>query len=201
MDFSEPLQALVPGATGRVLAVLVQTSLPLSGRAIAGLAGVSAAQANRVLQRLVDLGVVDGRTAPPAILYSLAEDNVAVAPLRALGELSDGFVAQLAKDVAHVEPAPACVGAYGSFARRRADPDSDIDLLVVRPRGVDEDDDDWGATLDTIRVRAGRLAGNRVEILEVGEAELPRLLRRPRPLWQEILRDFLPIFGPSLHDL
>lgn len=201
MNFSEPLQTLVPGATGRVLAVLAQTSLPLSGRAIAGLAGVSAAQATRVLQRLVDLGVVDGLSAPPAILYSLAEDNVAVAPLRALGDLSDGFVEQLAHEVARLEPAPACVGAYGSFARRQAVVGSDIDLLVVRPSGVDEDDDDWAATLDTMRTRAGRLAGNRVELLEVDEADVPGLLRRPRPLWQEILRDFLPIYGPSLQDL
>jgi len=71
----------------------------------------------------------------------------------------------------------------------------------VRPSGVDEDDDDWSATLDAIRTRAGRLAGNRVELLEVDEADVPRLLRRPRPLWQEILRDFLPIYGPSLQDV
>ena len=201
MDFAEPLQALIPGATGRVLAVLVQTSMPLSGRAIAELGGVSSAQGARVLQRLVELGVVQGRSAPPAILYSLARDHVAAEPLLTLGSLPAKLTERLAEKVASLEPSPACVGTYGSFARHEARTDSDIDVLVVRPKDVQQDDDDWASVVEVIRDIAGRISGNRVEILEVGQTEIPRLIVSRRPLWREIARDFLLIYGTPLQDL
>lgn len=201
MDFAEPVQALIPGATGRALAVLVQTSMPLSGRAIAELSGVSPAQAARVLQRLVDLGVVESRSAPPAILYSLVTEHVAAEPLRMLSRLPARLTERLAEEIAEIEPSPACVGAYGSFARHQARADSDIDLLVVRPPGVDSDDDAWAAALETIRASADRLSGNRVEILEVGRAEIPGLLGSRSRLWRDIERDFLIIYGTPLQNM
>ena len=100
MHFAEPLQELMPGATGRVLAVVVDTSRPLSGRAIARLAGVSTAQGARVLRRLTEMGVVEAHEAPPAILYALAEDHVVAAPLRDLAHPTVAFVNRLAGVVA-----------------------------------------------------------------------------------------------------
>ena len=49
MDFVHPVEAVIPGAQGRVLAVLVDTTAELNLRTIARLAGVSLAQASRVL--------------------------------------------------------------------------------------------------------------------------------------------------------
>lgn len=54
MDFVRPIEALVPGAQGRVLAVLVETTAELNLRTIAQLAGVSQAQASRLLPDPLD---------------------------------------------------------------------------------------------------------------------------------------------------
>lgn len=201
MDFTAPLQALVPGATGQILGVLIETSTPLSGRAIAALANVSPAQAGRTLHRLAELGVVEANPAPPAVLYALVPDHLVVEPLRALSGVQAGFVRRLGEAVAALDPAPVCVGAFGSFARRQATASSDLDLLVVRPKAVVEDDDEWSTVLEQIRTTGTRLSGNPVEILEVGQGEVRTLLLGRDSVWCDIARDFLPIYGVPVTDL
>jgi DNA-binding IclR family transcriptional regulator len=66
MDFVRPVEAIVPGVQGRVLAVLADTTAELNQRTIAQLAGVSQAQVSRVLPGLVEHGVVQRRDVPPA---------------------------------------------------------------------------------------------------------------------------------------
>jgi len=61
MDLVQPVQAVIPGAQGRILAVLAETSAELSLRTIARLSGVSIAQASRVMPKLVELGMVERR--------------------------------------------------------------------------------------------------------------------------------------------
>lgn len=201
MDFAEPLQALIPGATGRVLGVLVHTSMPLSGRAIAQLAGVSPAQAARVLPRLVELGMVESRSSPPAILYGFVPDHVAAEPLRVVSRLGLVFLERLRKEIAPLRPAPACAAVFGSFARHQARIESDIDLLLVRPKAVAEDDEHWRRSIEAIRKGAQRLSGNGVGILEVGHDEVRREIRGSKPLWRNIVRDALVVHGRPLHEL
>ena len=70
-------------------------------------------------------------------------------------------------------PAPLSVIVFGSLARGDAHAGSDIDIVVVRPDGVDDDHDPWHATLEQWRQYARRLTGNPVEILDVGAADAP----------------------------
>lgn len=201
MDFVEPVQAIIPGATGRVLSVLLHTSRPLSGRGIAQLAGVSPAQAARVLPRLVELGLVRAEESPPAILYTLATDHVAAGPLQMLTRAAPLFVQGLSKEIAELRPRPAGVAVFGSLARHQAHMGSDIDILVVRPCDREEDDKLWRSVVDAIRTSAHELSGNRVEILEEGQREMRRLVSSRSPLWREIVRDALVIHGPPLDEL
>jgi predicted nucleotidyltransferase len=201
VDFTHPLEAIVPGAVGRVLTVLVNTSAPLSGRTIAELAGVSSSQAARVLPSLVDLGLVTAESAPPAILYSLVTDHIAAAPLQALTASAQTFVDRLAEHVARLEPAPVSVAAFGSFARHQADAASDIDLLVVRPSAIAADDESWETTVDQIRTFARRLSGNGIDILEAPRDEAAALMASDAPLWHDIRRDALLIHGRPLTEI
>src|SRR5438309_4104247 len=77
MDFVEPVQAVIPGAQGRILGVLVETTAELNVRTIARLSGVSLAQASRVLPGLVELGLVERREVPPSALFRLVTENIA----------------------------------------------------------------------------------------------------------------------------
>ena len=65
MDFKRPVEAVAPGAQGRILAVLVETSAELNLRTIASLSGVSLAHASRVLPTLVELGIVERASDSP----------------------------------------------------------------------------------------------------------------------------------------
>jgi|SRR5918996_640547 predicted nucleotidyltransferase len=201
MDFTEPLQALIPGATGRVLAVLTHTSVPLSGRAIAELAGVSPAQAARVLPRLAELGVAEQRQSPPAVLYALVREHVAAEPLMALSELDDALMRRLGERISQLEHPPVAVAVYGSFARRQARADSDIDVLVVRPMGTDEEDERWRSTVGQVHATARRLSGNRVEVMEVAQEGVRDLVQSDRPVWQSIAREARLIHGIPLEEL
>lgn len=201
MDFAEPIQALIPGATGRALAVLAQTSVPLSGRAIAELAGISPAQAARVLPRLARLGLAEQRQSPPAVLYALVHEHVAAGPLMALSDLDDALTRRLGEWISHLQHPPVAVAVYGSFARRQARADSDLDLLVIRPTGTDDENEGWRSTIGQIRTTARRLSGNRVEIMEVAQDEVRDLMRTNRPLWRSIAREAQLVHGIPLEDL
>jgi predicted nucleotidyltransferase len=201
VDFAEPIPAVIPGATGRVLNVLAHTSKELSARSVAQLAGVSPAQAARVLPRLAELGVVSRRDVPPASLYRLVPEHVAADALAALARLALTFVERFGHDIDRLSPRPACVAVFGSFARHQARADSDIDLLVVRPPRVSVDDDQWRATIDEIRDRGRLLSGNPIEILEVAQREVKTLIRSERPLWRDIVRDAVVVYGRPLHQL
>lgn len=98
-------------------------------------------------------------------------------------------------------PAPLSVIVFGSLARGDAHAGSDIDIVVVRPDGVDDDHDPWHATLEQWRQYARRLTGNPVEILDVGAADAARRLRSRRPLWADIRDHGIVIHGQPIEEL
>ena len=93
---------------------------------------------------------------------------------------------------------PTSVTIFGSFARGEADADSDIDTLLVRPSAVSESDDAWYETVRQWIDRVGEVSGNRVEVLEVDEDDVPARLRSGRNVWQDIERDGLIIHGRAV---
>lgn len=201
VDFVAPLKALIPGAQGRILGVLAQTSGPLNLRTIARLSGVSVAQASRVLPVLVELGVVERWEVPPSSLFRLVEEHVASRAVMALAGARQTVLDELGRTASELSTAPTSVIVFGSLARGEADVASDVDVVVVRPEHVDEDDEDWVAGIERWRERARQLTGNRVEVVEVGDADVSRLLRGRRPLWIDVNRDGIVVFGRPLPEL
>jgi predicted nucleotidyltransferase len=94
---------------------------------------------------------------------------------------------------------PVSAIVFGSFARREAGTDSDIDVVVVRPAGVDEDE--WSESLEAWRRGIQRLTGNPVEVLEVGADEAAAKLRSRSPVWVDIRRDGRVVHGLGLEEL
>jgi len=198
MDFIRPLQTVVPGVQGRILAVLAQTTADLNLRTIASIADVSEAQASRVLPGLVAIGLVERREAPPSALFRLVRDHIAAEPILALSRSRDRMI-QAMREIAEGLPiSPTCVIIFGSFARGESDADSDIDTLLVRPNRISDSDDAWYASVRQWIDRVGEVSGNRVEVLEVDEDEVPARLRSGRSVWQDIERDGLIIHGRAV---
>ncbi len=200
VDFRRPVEALIPGAQGRVLAVLSETSAALNLRTIARLARVSPAQASRILPVLVRLGLVERREAPPSALFSLVDEHVAVRAVRALARAGDATLGALEDLVAEIHPHPVSAIVFGSFARGEADALSDVDIALVSPEEADGDDQ-WAVSVQEFRAAARRLTGNRVQVLEVAEREVGRRLRSRSPVWVDIARDGIWLYGKSIDDL
>jgi len=202
VDFTAPVQALIPGTQGRILAVLAQTSAELNLRTLARLSGVSLAQASRVMPHLVEQGIVERRDVPPAALFRLVEDHVAARAVLAVGRARTTVLDELGRTAGGISPAPLSVIVFGSLARGDAHAGSDIDIVVVRPTGVDDDHETWHTTLEQWREHGRRLTGNPIEILDVGAADSARLLRsRRRPLWSDIRQDGIVIYGRTIQEL
>lgn len=201
MDFVRPVEAIVPGAQGRVLAVMAETSAELNLRTISELSGVSQAQASRILPSLVELGVLERREVPPSSLFRFVSEHVASRAIVALARSTDIVLDGLGDIASSLLVPPVSVIVFGSFARREADAESDIDLLVIRPSEVDEDDEKWASSMDQLHTNARRLTGNQLEVLEVGATELAALIKSRRPLWADIRRDGRVVHGPPLDEL
>jgi len=198
MDFVHPLQSVVPGVQGRILAVLAETTGELNLRTIASIADVSEAQVSRVLPGLVAIGLVERREAPPSALFRLVRDHVAAGPILELARSRDRMIEEMRRISEGLSVQPASVFVFGSFARGEADTDSDIDTVLVRPSGVSESDEPWSETVQQWVDRVSDVSGNSVEVLEVPEDELPAKLDGGGSVWQEIQRDGLLIHGRPL---
>ena len=199
MDFVRPIEAVVPGAQGRVLAVLAETTADLNLRTVAQLAGISQAQASRLLPELVALGVVERREVPPASLFRLVPEHIASRVLLALARASDTVLDEMGRLARALPHPPVSAIVFGSFARREAGADSDIDVMFVRPAGVDETE--WSASLEAWRRNTQRLTGNPVEVLEVGADEVAAKLGSRSPVWADIRRDGRVVHGLGLDEL
>lgn len=192
---------MIPGAQGRILAVLVETSAELNLRTLARLSGVSLAQASRVLPGLVALGMVERRDVPPAALFRMVTHHIAVRALVGLSRAREGVLGEMGRLAGELALPPASVIVFGSLARGEAGVDSDIDVVVVRPVAVGEGSEDWRRGVEEWRYAVRCLSGNAVEVIEVGEPEIGRRLRSRRPMWQAVLRDGVAVHGARLEEL
>lgn len=201
MDYVHPISAVIPGAQGRILDVLVKTTAELSVRTIARLAGISAAQASRVLPQLVDLGIVERREVPPSSQFRLVRSNVAAQALIALSRSRESVVERIGEAAAALPTPPVSVIVFGSFARGEATATSDLDVVVVRPDDLDEDEPQWTASIDGWRDHVRAVVGNPVEILDVSHAEAASKLGGRSTLWRDVTRDGLVVHGLTLDEL
>ena len=200
MDYVRPVEALIPGAQGRVLGALARAGAPLNLRTLARLAGISAGQASRVLPRLVELGVVRRTEVPPAALFELPAQNFAAQLVRNPSDAQGALRQEMRRTTAKLSPAPASVVLFGSAATGEAHAGSDIDVLIVRSSD-DADDDVWTTALMKWVSRIRDFSGNPVNVIEENEEDIPRLLRSSGGLWETIRNDGVVLTGKPLDEL
>lgn len=201
MDFRHPVQVVIPGVQGQVLAVLAATETEFTMRTVAKLAGVSVNRAVTVLNGLVELGVVRRRDAGRSALVALDRENEAGRLIASLAAVRSAVIEKLRRTARSIRPHPASLVLFGSIARGTSDADSDIDVLVVRPTGVPEDGELWLESLGAWSERAARIAGNPVNFIVIGEDEVLGLLGSRQRLWREIAETGIVLIGTGLDEL
>lgn len=195
------MEVVISDAQGRILGTLARTTQELNLRTLAELSGVSLAHAARIVPRLVELGIVERRDVPPAVLVKLVPEHVAARAVLALTDLRHAFLDELRESARRLDPAPVNVMLFGSFARGDDDARSDIDVVIVRPSSIAEDDVNWSESLIGWDTHVRRISGNAVNRIEVAEGELPKLMTARRPLWKAIFREAILLQGRPLAEI
>ena len=196
MDYSRPLEAVIPGTAGKVLGVLARTHAELPIRRVAQLGGVSRDRASIEIRRLVALGIVSRREVAGASLVKLERKNAAASALLTLADARATAISRLSELAKSIEPAPASLALFGSFARGTDDAESDLDVLAVRSDDVEPDDPSWLDSFGNWQDLARVVVGNPVNVIEISRHELPALART-RSLWRTIVDDAITLAGEA----
>jgi hypothetical protein len=198
VDLKHPLAVITPTVDGDALAVLARAEAAFTGREVHRLVGqYSEAGVRKVLTRLVEQGIVLIERAGPSYLYRLNRDHLAAPPIIALAGVRAEFLGRLRARLAQWDPPPVYAALFGSAARGDMRPDSDIDLLIVRPDAVDPDDDHWNSQVHQLISDVTRWTGNDTRPLEYGDTEIRRALRRGEPVLEAVRAEGVLLAGPS----
>lgn len=202
MDLSQPYAAICPSLEGPVLDVLVHTTRPLTGRDVARLARRGSERGVRlVLHRLVEHGLVSAQEAGPALLFALNREHVAANLVEGLAQLRAELIVRIRRELASWSTPPVHASVFGSAAREDGDTESDIDLLVVRPHKVDEDDPAWREQMHRLAEKIERWSGNHASLHELSPAQLAAALRRKEPVIASLHEQSIDLAGPEFADL
>lgn len=184
-----------------VLEVLVGTESGLSATQISRLAARGSRPGHLLaLDRLVTHGVVIAEPANRGFLYRLNRDHVLVDAIVSAANARRQIIGRLTDAVAALDPQPAHVSLFGSFARRDAGPDSDIDLLVIADDDV-VSDEQWVNQLAELADRVLAWTGNRLEWLIFGTSQFAGVVRRGEPIVSSVLAEGRTLFGRGVGEL
>lgn len=202
MDLSRPWAPIRSPLDMEVVRVLRGTTRPLTGREVARLARAGSQPAvNAALRRLAEEGVVRAEEAGNAYLYTLNREHVAAPALELLADIRAELERRMRAEIAEWTIAPPHVSIFGSAARGDGDTRSDIDIFVVRPADVSEEDPGWREQLDRLVDRVHRWTGNNAALSEISAADVPRLRREQPPVVEELRRDAITLAGPTPSEL
>ncbi len=196
MDVAHPYRAVCPTLDGDVLQTLAGTTMALTGRQVAVLAGRrSHAGVLRVLNRLTEQGLVDRVELNRAFLFTLNRDHLAYPAVVTLAGMRVALIDHLKAEFAAWQVPAVHASLFGSAARGDGDTQSDIDLFIVRRDEVDQEDPRWREQLSTLETKVSRWTGNRAAALDLPESEVERLVAGDRPIVAELRADAIALAG------
>ena len=204
MDYSRPVETLIPGAQGRLLGALARVDAELAVSALAAVAGVGRTRASAVLRELADLGIVSRREVGPTVLVRLERGNAVGQLVARLAGLRSQVIEELRALAGGLDPRPVGLFLFGSLARGNADAASDIDILAIHPE--DSGGERWAASLTEFSSRARILTGNRVQVLDYDLSDLRRRYAARDDaagarFWRSVAEDALTLAGADFREL
>lgn len=202
MDIARPYSSVTPTLEGDVLAVLGRTTAGLSGREIARLASRGSQRGILdALERLLDQGVVTRAEVGPSFQYTLNRDHLAMPAIEALVDMRAALWERLRSAIADWDPVVVHASAFGSAARGDGDATADVDLLLVRPDGVDPEDPGWREQVSRLGDQVLRWTGNHAGIAELAISDLPALATEQPGLADNLRSDAITLAGPPIAEL
>jgi hypothetical protein len=199
MDVSHPIRAVIPTLDGPVLEVLSGTTRSLTASEVHRLCGqASYMGVRKVLLRLASQGLAIADERGNATYYTANREHLAWPAIEALVGLRGQLLNRIRESVDNWTVRPTHVSLYGSAARRDGTAESDIDLLIIRPDEVGEEDEVWATQVDALRATVTTSTGNDCQAFVVDRARLAAHLAIDDPLLHNWLRDEVLIVGDPL---
>jgi DNA-binding transcriptional ArsR family regulator len=196
MDLARPYSAVCPKLDGEVLRVLAGTTRGLTGREVTHLTGrTSHSGVLSVLNRLTEHGLVDRVEVGRGFMFALNRDHLAARAVDLLAGMRVELLDRTRDAIAQWEIAPVHASLFGSAARGEGDTRSDIDLFIVRPDHIAEDDARWRAQIDDLASQIERWTGNHAGIAEAAGLEIVRLSEDEPPIVAELRSDAIVLTG------
>ena len=183
-----------------VLRVLKDTREGMSGRAVARAAGFTHQACRQAIAKLETMGIIRRQGAGKTQLIQLNFDNLlvqeAILPLfeaekKAMGSLRSSVRKEF-------EGRALSATVFGSVARKEEEPGSDLDLLLVAPKGSRDDLLEKAASLGRKTLAQ---YGLRVSPIVMTVAEARQRARRSEPLLANILSEGVDVLESRLEDV
>lgn len=202
MDMAHPYAVLSHRLDAAAASVLSRTTRPLTGREVARLApeGTQPGIA-KALRRLVEHGLVERAEAGRSALYTMNRDHLAAPAAQILAGMRADLFDRIRTTVESWAIAPIHLSVFGSAARGDGDTESDVDLFVVLPAGVDREDASWASQVDSLAEAIDRWTGNRAGISQVSPSDVSRLARERPPVVEELETDGITLVGRDVRAL
>ena len=201
MNVAHPLRGIIPTLDAPVIEALAATTKPLTGREVNRLAGVGSPRGVQlVLRRLVAQGLVLAEGRSNAGFYLANREHLAWQALESLARLRLALCDRLSEEIATWALQPLHASIFGSTARGDGDSASDIDLLLIRPDGI-EPLEWWDRQVDRLREGVPKWTGNQCQTFDIGLARLAEHVAAHDPLIDAWLADGLHLSGSGLRDL
>jgi hypothetical protein len=171
VQLQRPLAVVTPTLDGDVLQVLAQADHRFTVGAIQKLLFKGSYEGIRkALRRLTDQGIVDDEYTGTVYTFALNREHLAAEHIIALAQLQTTVLTRISQHIRSWERPPVYAAVFGSAVAGRMRPDSDIDILVVRPDNAD--DGPWDDQRIKLERDVTRWTGNDSRVLEMTEAEV-----------------------------
>lgn len=152
------------------------------------------------LDRLTTQGLVHRDQVGRAFLHSLNRRHLAAGAVEILAGMRTELFARLERTLSAWRKPVAHASVFGSVARGDGGPESDVDLFLVRPAKVSEDDDEWRDQVSDLTYNVLGWTGNEASVVEIGRRQLPTLLSSV-DLAAELRADAITLSGTPIKKL
>lgn len=196
MDLSRPLAVVTPTLDGDVLTALARADAWFTTGRLHGVLGRHSEDGiRRVLRRLVHQGIVEEQPGGNAVLYRFNRAHLAAPAVIQLADPWSALLERLRETLAGWPVQPRFAAVFGSAARGATGPDSDIDILLVRPP-QERPEADWAIDVRLLEDAASRWTGNDVRVLQMTEEHV-REHGRDEPVLADVASEGVPLLGDA----
>jgi len=172
MLLDRPMLTVTPTVDGDVLSVLARADAAFTAPKVQRLLERhSVPGVRKVLNRLVEQGIVNADQAGRTLTYRLNRDHLAAAPIIELAHLDDALIERIRTAVTTWDRAPLLVMLFGSASTGQMRVDSDIDVFVVGNEPNDASDL-WRAQISELELDITKWTGNDARVLAYTVDEL-----------------------------